>query len=267
MTVDQAVREWVRPGRTVYLGNFGAQLFAVGAALIRARCRDLHVVAGSGGLLLDQLIGAGVASRVTFAHCWNPIGPAPAWNLRRSAESGAPAVEITEFSLGVLTAAFRAAAEGVPFAPVVTSEQTGYVTWARGAISRVSSPYGEAFVVRALRPDVAFVHADMVDRRGNALLLAPGGEHLFAAQAATTTIVVTEEIVDHLPRPANLAGIHVDEVVVHPGAVHPDGAVGRYPRDPAAYRNYASRSSTPDGFTNWLHALTAADPQATGGGW
>ena len=77
MQLEDAVAATVADGDCVWLGNFGAQLFAVGAELIRQGRRDLHVVIGSGGLLLDQLLAAGVCAEVTFTHCWSPVGPRP----------------------------------------------------------------------------------------------------------------------------------------------------------------------------------------------
>lgn len=264
-----AVKRQVRDGDTVYLGNFGAQLFCVGAELIRAGYTDLHLIAGSGGLLLDQLIGAGSARSVTFAHCWNPVGPKPAWNLRRAAEAQRPPhpetddlpepprPEIRELSLGMLGAAFHAAAWGLPFMPVPISPDVGYITdgWSRDTVERVTCEFGEAYVVQAIRPDVAFVHADLADAAGNSLILEPYGEHLMAAQAALRTVVVAEQVLlpgKRLLEPANLAGIHVDEVVEVPGGVVPDGAAGRYPRDVAAYAEYAQESATRESFQQWL---------------
>jgi glutaconate CoA-transferase subunit A len=262
--MPDAVREHVRPRATVYIGNFGAQLFSVGHELIRQGHSGLHVIAGSGGLLLDQLIGAGVADAVTFAHCWNPVGPAPAWNLRRVAEAAtadrfAP-VEIRELSLGMLGTAFQAAAWGVPFLPLAISDETGYVQddWARGLLGRVSSDFGDTWVVRALQPDVAFLHADLADSHGNALLTEPNGEHLVAAQAAVRTVLVAEQVLpdgQHLPHPATLAGVHVDAVVEHPGAAAPDGTPRRYPRDVDAYADYAAVSATVEGFRSWVGAV------------
>lgn len=269
VSLADAVKQHVHNGDTVYLGNFGAQLFCVGVELIRAGYTDLHLIAGSGGLLLDQLIGAGVAQSVTFAHCWNPVGPAPAWNLRRAAEARrspdgqsegsavVPRPVIRELSLGMLGAALHAAAWGLPFMPVQLSPDTGYVTdgWSRDLVGRISTDFGEAHIVRAIRPDVAFVHADLADSAGNARVLEPYGEHLTAAQAATHTVVVAEQVLlpgNRLPEPANLAGIHVDDVVEVPGGVAPDGSPGRYPRDVAAYAEYARESATREVFEKWL---------------
>lgn len=256
------VRRHLRPGDSVYIGNFGAQLFAVGETLIREKYEGLHVIAGSGGILLDALIGARVADRVTFAHCWNPVGPAPAYNLRRAAETGDPALHITELSFGMLCAAFEAAAHCVPFQAVAISDATGYVTddWTGGALARVDSPFGAAFVVRALAPDVAFVHADTVDALGNAYLAEPYGEQLFAAQAARTTIVVAERLLapgERLEQPAQLAGVHVTAAVEVPRAAWPDGTPGRYGRDVGAYARYAAQSRTPEEFAAWVGNVRA----------
>lgn len=252
-SLAEAVRDVLSPGSQVYLGNFGAQLFSVGDEIVRQRLDQLDVICGSGGLLLDKLIGAGAARSVLFSHCWNPLGPRPAHNLRRAAEQGHPEVQIRELSLGMLAMAFQAAAWGVPYLPVNLADDAGYWSddWSGGLLGTAESEFGTTRVVRALRPDVAFVHVDCADPLGNAVLTQPHGEHLVAAMAARTTVVVAEEIVDHprdLPAVATLAGVHVDLVVRHPGAVAPDGTPGRYPRDVASYIEYADMSHDPARF-------------------
>ncbi|GAB1510527.1 CoA-transferase [Actinophytocola sp. KF-1] len=226
----------VRPGDTVWLGNFGTQLFAVGEELVRQEVRGLHVVLASGGLLLDRLIGAGVVAEATFAHCWNAVGPAPTWHFRRAWQDGSD-IRWHELPMGVLAAALGAAAQGLPFAPVHVHPGTGYATddWSGGMLARVSSPFGEATVVSALPVDVAFVHADRADADGNSVFSAPPGEAMAAAQAASRVVVVAEEL--GLPDGvrADLPGLLVDTVVLSPGAAAPDGVPGRYPRDVAAY--------------------------------
>lgn len=224
---------------TVYIGNFGAQLFAVADELVTQRRRHLHLVAGSGGLLLDGLIGAGVVDRATVAHCWSPVGPHPARHFQRAVQSGELALH--ELSLGMLTAALTAAAWGVPFMPVPSPTGTGYLTedWTGGMLAAAHTRFGHAHVVRALRPDVAFVHADLADQHGNATIRTPLGETAAAAQAATRVVVVAEELAGpQRVREAGitLPGLLVSTVVVQPGAVRPDGVPGRYPRDVEGYR-------------------------------
>ena len=257
------VAEHVSDGDCVYVGNFGTQLFSVAHELIRQNRRDLHVVVGSGGLMLDQLIGAGVASAATFGHCWSPVGPAPAHNFRRLAQSGDSTVRFHELSLGMLSAALQAAAWGVPFMPVEVDPHSGYVTedWTGGMLAAIDSPFGSTTVIRSLCPDIAFVHVDAVDPLGNATIVGPLGETVQAAQAAHRTVVVAEEVVGVGEKgnfsPA-IAGIWVTDVVVMPGSAHPDGTMFGYPRDIEAYGQYVSDSATEAGFDRWLQAVRSA---------
>lgn len=253
----EAVRTHVRPGRSVYLGNFGAQLFSVGHEMIRQGVSDVDVLVASGGLLLDQLIGAKVPRSATFGHCWSPVGPAPAWNFRRAAESGRLDVELHEVTLGLFSAALLAGAHGVPFMPVADLPGTGYTDedWTGGMLATAECAFGSTRVVRALCPDVAFVHVDLADEDGNGYVAGPLGEVVLAAQAAGAVVLVAEEIATgEAVREAGVTipGVLTCAVVHHPGALAPDGAVGRYDRDVGTYEDYARRSRSPEGFAAWL---------------
>lgn len=257
LTLQQAVAEHATSGSRVYLGNFGAQLFCVGHEMIRQGVRDIDAVIASGGLLMDQLLGAGVLRSATYGHCWSPVGPAPAYCFRRAAEAGDTSVTLHELSLGLLTAALTAGAWGVPFMPVPDLPGTGYVDedWSRGRLDVVSCAFGSSRVVRGEVPDVAFVHVDLADEHGNGVVRGPLGEVLVAAQAARRVVLVAEELTttDAVRRQGiTVPGVLVSAVVPHPGAVAPDGALGRYDRDVAAYEDYARKASTGEGFERWL---------------
>jgi glutaconate CoA-transferase subunit A len=119
----------------------------------------------------------------------------------------------------------------------------------------VESPFGAARVVRAENPDIAFIHVDLADHDGNGYIRGPLGEVLLAAQAAGKVVLVAEEVVSSAEVRAlgvTIPGVLVDAYVHLPGAVAPDGAVGRYDRDVAAYERYADRSRTLEGFRAWL---------------
>jgi len=234
LELAEAVQEYVADGDCVWLGNFGAQLFAVGHELIRQGRRDLHLVIASGGLLLDELLAAGVAAEVTFSHCWSPVGPRPTPSFRAAWQDGS-AVRWHELSFGMLVAALGAGAAGVPFAPVAVSPDVGYHEWSRECLAAVDTPFGAATVVRALAPDVAFVHADHAGEHGDAVLVTPLGESLLAVQAARRAIVVAEQLVAGVPAAVQIPGMLVDAIVQVPGAVAPDGAPSRYERDVEAY--------------------------------
>jgi glutaconate CoA-transferase subunit A len=258
----------VSDGTCVYIGNFGAQLHCVGHEIVRQRLSDLHVVMGSGGILLDLLLGAGVVARATFGHCWSPVGPAPAYRFRELTETGS-AVAFEELSVATLTGALQAAAWRVSFAPIPDIGETAYVTegLAAGWIGRADSTFGPALVARALVPDVAFVHADVVDEDGNAVIRGPVGEAALAAVAARSTVIVAEEVITRKALRARVSecavpGIVVRAIVEHPGAVAPDGAMGRYARDLSAYEQYAAASRDRESFSAWLRRHVLEDQQA-----
>lgn len=257
LSLAEAVDRFVTDGSRVQIGNFGGQLFAVGHELVRRGTRDLDLVLSSGGILLDQLLGAGVVRSAVFAHCWSPVGPSPAHRFRWAAESGDTAVTFHELSLGHLAAALTGGGWDVPFMSVPDLPGTGYADedWSHGLLSRVDSVFGPTTVVRSLRPDVAFVHVDVADADGNAVLRGPLGDAVLAARAARVVVLVAEEVrVDGwvVEQGPDLPGLLVDAVVHHPGAVAPDGAAGRYERDVTAYEEYAAAARTPAGFAAWL---------------
>jgi glutaconate CoA-transferase, subunit A len=258
----------VDSGNTVLLGNFGSQLFCVGHELIRQRKRGLHIVAGSGGILLDELLLEGVVRAATVAHCWNPIGPATARGWRRANEDGQ--LDLVELSLGALNSALLAAAWGVPFMPTTDLRPTGYVTAdrAHGRLDVARCSFGETPVVAALVPDIAFLHVDRATVHGDGWLAQPAAEVVTAAMAASTTILVAEQVVVEAPAewgPCDIPGVVTAAVVARPGAVRPDGAAGRYERDIAAYQAYAALRGDPGELAAWRQRVDEATPAVTSG--
>ncbi|MFT3874142.1 MAG: CoA-transferase [Nocardioides sp.] len=262
LTTLRAAVASVEIGEKIYLGNFGSQLFSVGHEMLRQRCSGLHLIMGSGSILLDQLIAGGVTDEITISHCWNPIGPAPAHHFVSAVQRG---IRINELSLGAFAAGLTAGAWDVPFLPTSDLTRTDYVAGDRssGLLGEVKSPWGSCSVVAAIRPDLAFVHVDRATTEGNAVLAQPASDALAAAQAARRLVLVAEEIVDRLPGPADVPGAIVDAVVHHPRAVHPDGCPGRYPRDVSAYQEYAHVCTDSIAAAAWRPATTPPAAGAT----
>jgi glutaconate CoA-transferase subunit A len=266
LSLAEAVQQKVHDGTTIYVGNFGSQLFVVAHEIIRQGRIGLDIVVASGGLLLDQLLGADAVGSATLAHCWSPVGPSPAWNFRRLAEAQDNPVELHEMSLGMMTAALTAGAWGVPFMPFPGLQETGFVQegWTSGRIAGASSEFGEHLVVQAITPDVAFVHVDRCDSDGNAWIGGPLGEVVIAAAASQEVVIVAEELVDAgalREHGINIPGVMVSAIVISPGAVYPDGAVGRYDRDVAAYAAYTTAAATTEGFQQWRKELGSSSTE------
>jgi glutaconate CoA-transferase, subunit A len=260
ITLHEAVREYVSSGDSIYLGNFGGHLYSVGHELIRSRIRDLDIVMSSGGLLLDQLLGAGVVRGATIAHCWGAVGPTPAGNFRRQAEAGQLAGRLREVSMGMLTSSLTAGAWDMPWCPTTDLVGTGYVeeNWSRDLLTTAFTEVASLPVSAALIPDLAFVHADIADDQGNSVIRGPLGETLVAAQAARRVIVVVEEVVSREAirrEPAVLPGVLVNALVEYPRAVWPDAAFGRYERDIHTHEQYAAATRTAELFSSWCDSL------------
>jgi glutaconate CoA-transferase subunit A len=238
----------------VYLGNFGAQLFVVGHELIRSGRRDLRLVMPSGGILLDDLIAEGVTTDVVTSHCWNPIGPARTEHFQRGAQEGW--LTVTELSFGAICSALQAAASDVPFATTTDLSRTDYADPGRsgGMLTQVRCEFGEATVVRALAPDVAFLHVDCASADGRGWVTSPLTDVLAAAQASRRTVLVAEELAEG-EGPATIPGLLVSAVVHAPGAVRPDGAAGRYGRDLTAYTVYSTVAGTAEGRAAWRETV------------
>jgi glutaconate CoA-transferase subunit A len=118
--------------------------------------------------------------------------------------------------------------------------------------------------VRALRPDVAIVHAQQADRAGNVQLWGISGVQKEAVLAARRSIVTVEEVVDELaPRPGAVVipTWVVTAVAEAPGGAHPSYAHGYYERDNRFYTAWDAISRDRERFTAWMqrHVLDTVD--------
>lgn len=131
-----------------------------------------------------------------------------------------------------LVAGLRAASYGVPFQPVAGvhgSELAAVNGW-----QTMRDPYGsgkDVYVIPAVRPDVAVIHANEVDAQGNARVLgSPFWDHPLT-RAARRVLVTAERLVStaelaRQPELTLLPGFMVEAcaIVPHgawPGSMHP----------------------------------------------
>jgi glutaconate CoA-transferase subunit A len=271
VSMREAVARHVPDGAQVALGLAleAAIPFAAGHEIIRQGRRGLTLIGPISDMLFDQLIGAGCVTRVRAAWVGN-VAAGLGHNFQRAAENGTPGPLLLEdhsnFSIGL---ALKAAALEVPFLPTRTARGTDL---ARGeGHSTVRCPFtGEELgAVRAVRPDVAIVHAQRADRDGNAQLWGNLGLAVEGAYAAAQTIVVCEELVDTAvihsdPNRTLIPGLLVAAVVYEPWGAHPSPVQGYFGRDHAVYLDYHQASRTPEGFRRWLQewVLDVPDRQA-----
>src|ERR671913_1679992 len=203
-SLTDAVADLVRDGDTVALEGFTHLIpVAAGQELIRQRKRDLTLVRMTPDVVYDQLIGAGCARKMIFSWGGNP-GVGSLHRFRDAVEKGWPQpLEIEEHSHAGMANRYVSGASNLPFAVL-----RGYVGTdlpkVTSTIAPITCPFTgeELMAVPALNPDVAIIHAQQADRRGNVALWGITGIQKEAALSARRVIVTVEEGVEGFePRP------------------------------------------------------------------
>lgn len=108
-----------------------------------------------------------------------------------------------------------------------------------------------------LNPDVAILHAQRADMRGDTQLWGLLGMQKEIAFAARYVIVVVEEIVDEAiiradPNRTLIPGLIVDAVVHEPYGAHPSYVQGYYDRDNECYLAWDKLSQDQAAVSAWL---------------
>jgi len=172
---------------------------------------------------------------------------------RRACEQGIPGpLEMHDHSNFSISLALWAAAWNVPSLPTRTLLGSDILR------TNPDLSAGDGLVhVKAVRPDVAIVHVQRADEHGRAHAWGPLGITEEAGLAADRVVVSCEELVDPEvtlsdPNRILFPETKVVAVVHEPGGAHPSPVQGHFKRDHAAYREYADRSRSVEGFDQWL---------------
>lgn len=256
MTLRDAVATYVSDGDTIAMEGFTHLIpFAAGHEVIRQDKRDLTLVRMTPDVIYDQLIGAGNVSKLIFSWGGNP-GVGSLHRFREAVEKGIPRpLEIEEHSHAGMATRYVAGASGLPFGVLRGYIGTDIPKHTK-TIAPITCPFtGEHLTaVPALRPDVAIIHAQQVDRHGNVGIWGIRGVQKEAVLASAHSIVTVEEVVDELdPRVAvTLPSWVVSAVAVVPRGAHPSYAHGYYERDNSFYRAWDEISRSPERFDAWI---------------
>jgi glutaconate CoA-transferase subunit A len=265
MSLAEAVAENVRDGDSVAMEGFTHLIpHAAGQEIIRQGRKDLTVIRMTPDLIYDQLIGMGCVKKMVFSWGGNP-GVGSIHRFRDAYEKGWPVkLEIEEHSHAAMANAYEAGAAGLPCAVFRGYLGTDYPK-VNPNIRSVTCPFtGEKLAaVPSVRPDVAVIHAQRADRRGNVHLYGIVGVQKEAVMAAKRSIVTVEEIVDELeagPNDVILPRFIVDAVCEVPYGAHPSFAHGFYKRDNAFYKKWDGISRDRETFTNWMQEFVLDQP-------
>ncbi|MCL6563206.1 MAG: CoA transferase subunit A [Firmicutes bacterium] len=241
--------------------------------LVRQGRRNLHLICDIGGPEVDLLVGAGAVQRLTYAFVgFEILGLAP--HFRAARQQGSLAFE--EWTEYTVMAGLDAAVKRVPFLPTRAGLATDVLA-VNPSFRRIVDPFGsgqELVAIPALNPDVALIHVNYADERGNAVILGDTHIDVLAAKAARTTLVTCERLLSaealrRFGRDLQIAHIWVDGVAEVPWGAHPTGCAPHYRFDLEAFQRYLQAASDPDRWAQHLEDLRGQDHptylQAQGG--
>lgn len=255
--LGDAVARYLQPGASVAFEGFTHLIpHAAAHEAIRQGQDDLTLIRMTPDVIYDQLIGMGRARKVVFSYAGNP-GVGLLRRFRDAVENGYPRpIAIEEHSHAAMANAYEAGAAGLPCA-IFRGYRGAGLPAVNANIKTIDCPFtGETLAaVPAIRPDVAFIHAQRADKGGNVLIEGIIGVQKEIALAAQAAIVTVEEVVDDLgahPNASVLPAWAVDAICVVPGGAHPSYTQGYYDRDNAFYLEWDKISADRDLFAAWM---------------
>lgn len=257
LPLADAVAALVGDGDSVAMEGFTHLIpFAAGHEVIRQDCKELELIRMTPDILYDQMVGMGCARRVVFSYAGNP-GIGSLHRFRDAVEHGWPRpIELEEHSHAGMANRYVAGASNLPCA--LLRGYAGTDLEPRTNVARVRCPFTgeELAAVPALQPDVAIIHAQESDRRGNVQLWGIPGVQKEAVLAARRSLVTVERIVEELePRPGALIipWFVIDVVAEAPGGSIPSYSLGFTTRDNELYREWNAISRDRESFRAWMN--------------
>jgi glutaconate CoA-transferase subunit A len=259
-TLRDAIAGHVFDGDTVAMEGFTHLIpMAAGHEVIRQGRRDLTLVRMTPDVIYDQMIGMGCASGLVFSWGGNP-GVGSLHRLRDAVENGYPRPLATEeHTHAGMAARYAAGAAGLPFG--ILRGYSGTDLAGQTNVAALRSPFDgeEVSAVSALNPDVAVIHAQQADRRGNVGMWGITGVQREVALASKRVVVTVEEVVDELelrgPNGSVLPAWTVHAVAPVPRGSHPSYSMGYTNRDNAFYTKWDLISRDRETFEKWMETF------------
>ena len=264
-----AIEAAVHDGDIVALEGFTHLIpHAAGHEIIRQGRKHLTLIRMTPDLIYDQMIGMGCVDKLIFSWGGNP-GVGSLHRFRDAIEQGWPnSLTYEEHSHAAMANAYEAGAAGLPCA-VFRGYIGGDLPKVNAKIKFIDCPFtGERLAaIPSHRPDVAVIHAQRADRKGNVMIEGVLGVQKEAVLASKRQVVTVEEIVDELPERSLNAVVlphwTVSHVVEVPGGAFPSYAQGYYPRNNGFYKKWDDIARERDTFLVWMKEnVLAKGPEA-----
>ncbi|MCX8111425.1 MAG: glutaconate CoA-transferase [Syntrophorhabdaceae bacterium] len=265
MTLDEAVRKFIKNGSQIALGGFTVMRnpMALAYEIIRQGIKDLHMVCHSHGQALDVLIGAGCVKRLEIAYGGAGRYAPTCIRFKKAIQQGD--IEFEDYSNYQMSLRFLAGSLNIPFIPTKSglgSDLLNYEGFSKEIRTErkvatkkfeiMQNPFiddkDDVVLLPALNPDVTLIHAQYVGEDGTIRIKGLTFADIEQAKAADIVIVTCEEIVPRSyirldPDQNSLPPFFVDAIVKIPYGAHPTGCFAFYDYDPKhlnMYRVYAN---------------------------
>lgn len=234
----------IQDGMTIAIGGLlsSSHPMALIRQIIRNGTRNLTILAGSAGLELDLLIGAGCVKKAVVALMTGEVIVTVGPMFRRAVEENR--LEIWEGEESIYAAGLQAAALGIPYMPVKAGVGTS-LPEVNPDLRIIKDPVTDEtlLAVPALKADVAILHAAYSDPYGNVQHVGTGFGDRALFRASERVIVQVEKIVPNEeirkdPRATSIPG--ADMVVRGPFGAHPGSSPGFYLEDQRHMQAYAA---------------------------
>ena len=238
--------------------DYAGVSMAMTKPIIEQGAGDLHLICvPTGGLQVDQLIGAGLVRTVeTSAVSLGEAGGAPRFN--DAVREGS--IRVMDATCPAIHAGLMAAQKGSPFVPMRGLIGTDVLRY-RSDWRVIDNPFAEEpdpiVLIPAIKPDIAVFHAPIADRFGN-VWIGRRRELAAMAYASARTIVTVERVVEEslllseTTAAGTLPAIYVTSIAHAPKGAWPYGLWGEYPTDTAEILRYARAARTVEGFATYM---------------
>jgi glutaconate CoA-transferase subunit A len=267
-TLREVVAE-LRDGMTVGIGGWGSRRkpMALVREILRSPLKDLTIVS-YGGPDVGLLCAAGKVRKVAFGFVsLDSIPLEPHFRLAR--QQGR--IETFELDEGMFQWGLYAAANRLPFLPTRAGLGSD-VMRVNPQLRTVRSPYddGEELVAMpAIELDVALIHMNRADARGNGQFLGPDlfFDDLFCGAAkrrfmTCEKLVRTEDLLEEgSVHTLRINRAMVDGVIETPNGAHFTECPPDYGRDEAFQREYALTAKDPDAWKSFAERYLALDSE------
>lgn len=268
-TEREAVAE-LRDGMTIGIGGWGSRRkpMSIIREILRTDLKDLTIVS-YGGPDVGLLCATGRVKKLIYGFVSLdsiPLEP----HFRKARQQGE--FQAAELDEGMLQWGLYAAALRLPFLPTRAGLGTD-VMQINPDLRRVQSPYDdgeELLAMPAIHLDVAFIHMNRADVRGNGQFLGPDPyfDDLFCMAAkkrfmTCEQIVETDDFLKHgTIHTLKINRTMVDGVIESPGGAHFTQCPPDYGRDEAFQKQYAATAKDEDAWKTFHETYLQCDDEA-----